>query len=126
MLLVGVVVMLIWGGMMGLQWYVHFRLARIYSIQEHDRREMAQRDLGQGDTRTIAATWGLKIADFYAALMQKHPGAMRRPWIAVDPDPPAWEVTTGQPCDPPWARRSPSTPAPAPPSEIPQQPPDIR
>jgi hypothetical protein len=106
MLLVGVVALLVWAAMMGLRSYDYFRRARIYSIQERHWRENAQRDLGHGDTRTIAARWGLQIADYYAPLVRKYRRAMWRPWIPVDYEPPFFY------------------PAGPPPAEIPQRPPD--
>ena len=42
----------------------------------------------QGNTRTIAARWGLQIADYYAPLVRKYRRAMWRPWISVDYEPP--------------------------------------
>ena len=71
MLLVGVVGVLVWAAMMGLRSYEYYRRARIYSIQERTWRENAQSDLRQGDTRTVAARWGLQIADYYAPLVRK-------------------------------------------------------
>jgi hypothetical protein len=88
MLLVGVVALLVWGTMIGVRWCEYYRRAWIYSIQEHDWREMAQRDLRQGNTRTIAATSGLQVADYYGRLVRKYRRAMWRPWIPVDWEPP--------------------------------------
>jgi hypothetical protein len=108
MLLVGVVALLIWTAMVGLRWYDYAWRARTYSIQERYFREHAQRDLAQGNTRTIEARWGLQIADYYASLVQKYRRAMWRPWISVEYEPPFF-----YPDGPP-------------PSEIPARPPDIR
>jgi hypothetical protein len=88
MLLVGVVAQLFWAVMIGFRSYVHFQLAWTYSTQANDWREMAQRELSQGNTRTVEAAWGLQSADYYAALARKHRRALWRPWISVDPDPP--------------------------------------
>lgn len=88
MLLVGVVALLVWAAMMGLRSYEYYRRARTYSIQERNWREMAQRDLSQGNTRTIAAGSGLQMADYYAPLVRKYRRAMWRPWIPVDYEPP--------------------------------------
>ena len=88
MLLVGVVAVLAWAAPMGLRSYEYYRRAGIYSIQERDWREMAQRALRQGDTRTIEATSGLQAADYYAPLVRKYRRAMWRPWIPVDWEPP--------------------------------------
>ena len=88
MLLVGVVALLVWGTMMGCLSYFHYQRARIYSIQERDWRENAQRDLRQGNTRTIAARWGLQTADYYSRLVRKYRRAMWRPWISVEFEPP--------------------------------------
>jgi hypothetical protein len=88
MLLVGVVALLVWGTMIGVRWYTYYRLARIYSFQERSWRENAQRDLSQGNTRTIEARWGLQTADYYAGLVRKYRRAMWRPWISVEFEPP--------------------------------------
>jgi hypothetical protein len=88
MLLVGVVALLVWGTMIGVRWYTDYRLARIYSFQERSWRENAQRDLSQGNTRTIEARWGLQTADYYAGLVRKYRRAMWRPWISVEFEPP--------------------------------------
>jgi len=88
MLLVGIVAVLAWAAPMGLRSYEYYRRAGVYSIQERTWRENAQRDLRQGDTRTIAATSGLQIADYYAPLVRKYRRAMWRPWIPVDWEPP--------------------------------------
>jgi hypothetical protein len=88
MLLVGVVAVLGWAAMMGLRSYEYYRRARVYSIQERYLRERAQRDLAQGNTRTIEAKWGLQIADYYTPLVRKYRRAMWRPWIPVDFEPP--------------------------------------
>src|SRR5215467_13520122 len=88
MLLVGVVALLVWGTMMGGLSYHYYQRARIYSFQERWWREKARRDLDQGDTRTIAARWGMQIADYYAPLVRKYRRAMWRPWISVDLEPP--------------------------------------
>src|SRR5205823_916959 len=77
-----------WASPMGLRSYEYYRRARIYSIQERTWRENAQRDLRQGDTRTVAARRGLQIADYYAPLVRKYRRAMWRPWIPVDYEPP--------------------------------------
>jgi hypothetical protein len=108
MLLVGVAALLVWGTMMGGSWYRYYQLARIYSTQERLWREHARRDLDQGNTRTIAARWGMQIADHYAPLVWKYRHAMWRPWISVNPEPPFFY---------------PDRP---PPSESHQRPPDIR
>ena len=108
MLLVVVVAVLAWAAPMGLRSYEYYRRARIYSIQERAWREIAQRDLRQGDTRTVAATSGLQIADYYAPLVRKYRRAMWRPWIPVDYEPPFFY------------------PAGPPPAEIPQRPPANR
>jgi hypothetical protein len=97
MIAVSVVALLVWVAMMGTQSYDYYRRARLYSIQERLWREHAQRDLGQGATRTIAARWGLQIADYYAPLARKYRRAMWRPWLPVAPDPHApgfdqWKV----------------------------------
>ena len=84
MLLVGIVAVLVWAAMMGSRSYDSYQRARIYRIQERNWREIAQRDLRQGNTRTIAATLGLQIADYYAPLVRKYRRAMRRPWIPVE------------------------------------------
>ena len=88
MLLVGVVALLIWTGMTGLRWYVYSWRANTYGIQERYYRERAQRDLAQGNTRTIEARWGLQTADYYARLVRKYRRAMGRPWISVEFEPP--------------------------------------
>jgi hypothetical protein len=88
MVLVGVVALLICGTTTGVRWYVYYQRARIYSIQERDWREMAHRDLRQGDTRTVAATSGLQTADYYGRLARKYRHAMWRPWIPVESEPP--------------------------------------
>jgi hypothetical protein len=88
MLLVGVVALLVWGTMLGVRWYTYYRLARIYSFQERSWRENAQRDLSQGNTRTIEARWGLQTADYYAGLVRKYRRAMWRPWISIEFEPP--------------------------------------
>jgi hypothetical protein len=88
MLLVGIVALLVWGTMIGVRWYVYYRLARIYSFQERVCRENAQRDLRQGNTRTIEARWGLQTADYYSRLVRKYRRAMWRPWISVEFEPP--------------------------------------
>src|SRR6516162_54597 len=87
-LLVGVVALLVWGTMIGVRWYEYYRRARIYSFQERHWRENAQRDLRQGNTRTIEAGWGLQTADYYARLVRKYRRAMWRPWISVEFEPP--------------------------------------
>ena len=74
--------------MIGVRWYTYYRLARIYSFQEHAWRENAQRDLSQGYTRTIEARWGLQTADYYARLVRKYRRAIWRPWISVEFEPP--------------------------------------
>jgi hypothetical protein len=88
MLLVGAVALLVWGTMIGVRCYEYYRRARIYSFQERQWRENAQRDLRQGNTRTIAARWGLQTADYYALLVRKYRRAMWRPWISVEFEPP--------------------------------------
>jgi hypothetical protein len=88
LLLVGVVAVLAWGSMMGLRSYEYYRLARDYGIQERYFRERAQRDLAQGNTRSIEARWGLQFADYYAPLVRKYRRAMWRPWAPVDFEPP--------------------------------------
>lgn len=108
MLLVGVVAVLVWAAMMGLRSYDYYRRASIYSLQQRTWRENAQRHLRQGNTRTVAARWGLQIADHYAPLVRKYRQAMWRPWIPVDSEPPLFY------------------PAGPPPAEIPQGPPDHR
>jgi hypothetical protein len=75
---------------------VYYRHATIYSFQERASRENAQRDLRQGNTRTIAARTGLQIADYYARLVRKYRRAMWRPWISVEFEPPFF-----YPSDPP-------------------------
>ena len=102
MLLVGVVALLVWGTMIGVRWYTYYRLARIYSFQERSWRENAQRDLSQGNTRTIEARWGLQTADYYAGLVRKYRRAMRRPWISVEFEPPFF-----YPSDLPTSRNTP-------------------
>ncbi len=72
MLLVGVVALLVWGTMIGVRWYTYYRFARIYSFQERSWRENAQRDLSQGNTRTVEVRWGLQTADYYAGLVRKY------------------------------------------------------
>ena len=88
MLLVGVVAVLAWAAMMGLRSYDYYQRAKTYSIQERTWREMAQRDLAEGKTRTIAARTGLQTADYYAPLVRKYRRAMWRPWISVEFEPP--------------------------------------
>ena len=39
MLLVGVVALLVWGTMIGVRWYMYYRLASIYSFEERVWRE---------------------------------------------------------------------------------------
>ncbi len=87
MIAVAVTALLIWGAMMGTRWYIHYRLAREYGTQERLWRETAIRD--RGNPRSIAAKYGLQIADYLASLARKHRRAMRRPWMPVAPDPPA-------------------------------------
>jgi hypothetical protein len=87
MLLVGVVALLVWGTMLGVRWYTYYRLASIYSFQERSWRENAQRDISQGNTRTIEARWGLQTAGYYAGLVRKYRRAMWRPWISVEFEP---------------------------------------
>jgi hypothetical protein len=77
---------------------VYYQRARTYSIQERQWREIARRDLDQGNTRTLAARGGVQIADYYALLVQKYRRAMWRPWIAVDFEPPYFTVPE-QPID---------------------------
>ena len=100
MLLVAVVALLVWGTMMGGLSYLYYQRARSYSIQERYYRERAQRDLAQGNTRTIEARWGLQTADYYARLVRKYRRAMWRPWICVESEPPYFwpggELTTLQ------------------------------
>ncbi len=108
MLLVGVVALLVWGTMMGGLSYRYYQRARTYSIQERQWREIARRDLDQGNTQTIAARWGMQIADHYAPLVRKYRRATWRPWVPVDYEPPLFY------------------PAGPPPAEIPQRPPDNR
>jgi hypothetical protein len=88
MLLVGVMALLVWGTMMGRLTYVYYQRARIYSVQARDWEEMAHRDIGQGNTRTIAATSGLQAADYYRRLVRKYRRAMWRPWVPIDQEPP--------------------------------------
>ena len=88
MLLVGVVALLIWGTMISVRWYVYYQRVRIYSFQERILRENAQRDLAQGNTRTVDAMYGLQTADYYARLVRKYRRAMWRPWISVEFEPP--------------------------------------
>jgi len=83
---VGVVALLIWGGIMGTRSFSYYRLAREYSVQERAWRENANRD--RGDPRSIAAKYGLQIAEYDAAMVRKWRRAMWRPWVPVDPDPP--------------------------------------
>ena len=108
MLFVGLAAVLVWVAMMGLRSYVYYRRASIYSSQERAWRENARRDLRQGVTRTVAARWGVRIADHYAPLVLKYHRAMWRPWIPVDSEPPFF-----YPAGPPSA-------------EIPQPPPGKR
>ncbi len=108
MLLVGVVALLVWGAMMVGLSYCYYQRARTYSMQERQWREIARRDLDQGNTRSIAAMWGIQIADHYAPLVRKYRRAMWRPWIPVDYEPPFFY------------------PAGPPPAEIPQRPPGNR
>jgi hypothetical protein len=90
MLAVGIVALLVWGAMMGTRSYVYYRLAREYSIQERGWRENAVRDRGNpARARSVAAVWGLEIAEYYAPLARKYRRAMWRPWAPVAPDPPA-------------------------------------
>jgi hypothetical protein len=98
LLLVGIVALLVWGTMMGGLCYLYYERARIYSFQERQWREHARRDLDQGNTRTIAARWGMQIADHYVPLVRKYRRAMWRPWIAVDVEPPYFTVPP-QPTD---------------------------
>jgi hypothetical protein len=86
---VGVVALLFWGAMMGTRSYVHYRLASLYGAQGRRWREIAVRDLrNPASARSVAAVWGLQIADDQAQLARKHRKAMWRPWTPVAPDPP--------------------------------------
>ncbi len=96
MVLVGVVAVLAWAVPMGMRSVEYYRCARIYSHQERGWRENAQRDLRQGNTRTVAARSGLQIADYYAPLVRKYRRAMWRPWVSIDRDPPLF-YTDGPP-----------------------------
>jgi hypothetical protein len=100
LLLVGVVALLVWGTRTGILWYVYYQRVRIYSFQERILRENAQRDLAQGNTRTVDAMYGLQTADYYARLVRKYRRAMWRPWICVEFEPPYFypggELTTLQ------------------------------
>jgi hypothetical protein len=87
MLVVGVVAFLVWGVMMAARSYDYYRLARIYGTRERQWRYLAKRDRNR--PRSIAARWGLQIADHYAPLAGKYRRAMWRPWTPVAPDPPA-------------------------------------
>jgi hypothetical protein len=98
MLLVGFVALLVWGTMMAGSSYRYYERVRIYSIQERHWRENARRDLNDGNARTVAAKWGLQIADHYASLVRKYRRAMWRPWIAVDLEPPLFYPDL----QPPW------------------------
>jgi hypothetical protein len=90
MLAVVVVALLVWGGMVGMRWYVYYTLATTYGTYEREWREMAVRDRGiPASSRSVAAKWGPQIAEYYAPLAQKYRRAMWRPWIPVAPDPPA-------------------------------------
>ena len=88
MVAVGVVALLIWGAMMGLQSYHYAQRAEIYGRWEWQWRQLAQRDRARGTTRSIAARWGFQLADYDAPLARKYRRAMWRPWIPVAPDPP--------------------------------------
>jgi hypothetical protein len=99
MLLVGVVALLVWGTMMGRLSFFYYQRARTYSLQERGWRESAQRDLAQGNTRTIAATTGLQSADYYGRLARKYRRAMWRPWITVDWEPPLFYPDGRPPAD---------------------------
>ncbi len=88
MVLVAVVAVLCSAAPLGWRSYVFYRRATIYSFQERTWREMAERDLREGNTRSVAAQWGVKTADHYAPLVRKYRRAMWRPWIAVDEEPP--------------------------------------
>ena len=87
MMLVGVVALLVWTAMTGLRWYDYSRREDLQHAERH-YRERSQRDLAQGNTRTIEARWGLQIADHYASLVRKYRRATRRPWISVEYEPP--------------------------------------
>jgi hypothetical protein len=90
MLAVGIVALLIWGAMMATRTYVYYRLAREYGLQERLWREHAVRDRGNpASARSVAAVWGLGIAEDRATLARKYRRAMWRPWAPVAPDPPA-------------------------------------
>jgi hypothetical protein len=88
MVLVGVVAMLAWSVLMGPRSYEYYQRARIYSVQERYWREHAQRDLSQGNPRTLEARSGLQVAAYYAPLVRKYRRAMWRPWVPVDYEPP--------------------------------------
>src|SRR5215831_13459656 len=90
MLAVAIVALLVWGGMIGTRSYVYYRLAREYGFQERAWRENAVRDReNPASARSVAAVWGLEIAEYYAPLVRKYRRAMWRPWAPVAPDPPA-------------------------------------
>jgi hypothetical protein len=83
---VGLVALLFWGAMMGTRSYHDYQRAKFYSNEERQWRDNARRDLEQGNTRTIAATWGLQIADYYGLPARKYRCAMWCPWLPVDSD----------------------------------------
>jgi hypothetical protein len=72
MLAVGIVALLLWGGMLGFRSYIYHSLPREYGRQERFWREHALRDRAiPARTRSIAALWGIEIADYYAPLVRK-------------------------------------------------------
>jgi hypothetical protein len=90
MLAVGIAALLVWGAMMAARSYVYYTLARQYGVQERGWRVNALRDRGSpARARSVAAVWGLEIAEYYAPLVRKYRRAMWRPWAPVAPDPPA-------------------------------------
>lgn len=90
MVAVGVVALLIWGAMMGTRSYVYYRLAKSYSTEERGWRESAAMARGNPSrARSVGAVYGPQIAEYYAPLARKYRRAMWRPWIPLDPDPPA-------------------------------------
>jgi hypothetical protein len=90
MLAVAIVALLVYGAIMTSRSYVYARLAEEYGRQERAWRENAVRDRANpASARSVAAVWGLEVADYYAPLAQKYRRAMWRPWAPVAPDPPA-------------------------------------
>jgi hypothetical protein len=90
MFTIALVAFLLWGARMSVRSIIYFRLARDYGTYERQWREMSARDRAMPDRKTsISAVWGEDIAAFYAPLARKYRQAMWRPWVPVEPDPPA-------------------------------------